>query len=694
MSAIDKRELFRLAAVLYADNNYEVAPKTILRKVIESALLSNNNKSINIHQLIDFIHITYNLHLDEQEVKSIVTSDKEEGFLIKEKAENIIVSLSEKRKKNIESKLTNKTIDYFITEFEKEKPAIVTGSNSKEIIYRFLYEILSSNIESFKKLLDSKGKIEDIINIESHTYTAVEREIVNEFLSWDNNEKNKAIFDIASYALEYCMISNNGSGSHIQFNNLKNKIFYLDANVVFRVLGINGVNRQNRTNTILKKFIEVNTSLVISKFTEIEFKDTIAFYIDKLKHNPINRKLNPAVFEEKYFRSLNDLFDFYYKWRAGKYNDSLELFEAYILSLYEKFKIDFKINTDYKIPYDEKDEKIEKKINELSLSISSFKNTEGARHGISGDNTDASNILLVETKRDGKNSSIFEAKQFIISTDQALRRWDYRRNAVTPIVILPSQWLSILLRYINRTSDDFKSFVSFLNLPSGESQIDSEKLHVILAGISEMTENFDQQRYIVQTLIQKKFDGILEKGIKDEEILERTKIFTKTELEKKVDDISIKHNSLKNDLDSYKQTTTERIGKLKQLASEQERKLKTKEITINTLQQELKPKVVRIELIKWQIPAFLLLILGLLIICFTILQFCCKDWPFNYSYQIITYIDVLQSETQKNTLHGLMYAPLIGLWLIGIYCWNRLIKSDAKTQKKKELEREFDNKYN
>jgi hypothetical protein len=187
---------------------------------------------------------------------------------------------------------------------------------------------------------------------------------------------------------------------------------------------------------------------------------------------------------------------FCYKWRAGKANDSLELFEGFIMSLYEKFKVDFKVATDYKIPFDEKDEKVEKTINELSASICSYKNTDGARHGVNGDNIDALNILLVETKRDGKNSSIFETKQFIVSTDQSLRRWDYYRNTVTPIVILPSQWLSILLRYINRSNDDFKSFVSFLNLPSGESQIDSEKIHIILAGISEMTENFDQANAI------------------------------------------------------------------------------------------------------------------------------------------------------------------------------------------------------
>ena len=70
MTVESKNQLFRLAAVLYADNNYEVAPKTIIRKVIESALLSNGNKAINIHSLIDFVHESYNLHLVEEEVKS------------------------------------------------------------------------------------------------------------------------------------------------------------------------------------------------------------------------------------------------------------------------------------------------------------------------------------------------------------------------------------------------------------------------------------------------------------------------------------------------------------------------------------------------------------------------------------------------------------------------------------------------
>ncbi len=674
-----KNQLFRLAAVLYADNNYEVAPKTIIRKIIESALLSNGNRTINIHQLIDLIHKSYNLYLLEEEVKAIVTSDKEDGFLVNKKNDDIIVCLSEKRKQVIESKLSNKTIDYFIGEFEKEKH--VTGSNSKEIIYRFLYELLSTNIESFKKLLDSKKKIEDLINVESHTYTAIEREIINEFLSWDNNDKNKAIFDIASYALEYCMISNNGGGTHIQLYNLKNKTFYLDTNVIFRALGINGLNRQNRTNTFLRKFLEASTQLVISKFSETEFKDTIAFYLDKLKRTPLIKKINPEIFQEKYFNSLSDVYDFYYKWRAGKANDSIELFEGFILNLYEKFKTDFSITTDYKIPFDEKDDKVEKTINEISASICTYKNTDGARHGINGDIVDALNILLVETKRDGKNSSIFETKQFIVSTDQSLRRWDYYRNTVTPIVILPSQWLSILLRYINRSDDDFKSFVSFLNLPSGEPQIDSEKIQIILAGISEMTENFNQQRYIAQALIQKKFDGILENGIKDDEILERTKAFVKTELERKVEEIGSEHETLKSELEIHRQTTNEKIEVLEQKSSDQIQKLTQREQENKLLKEILQTEHIKKKIDNWERPAYWLLPLIGLIVLFYFLQIFCSDWEYNYVKKLVNYIDNNPSETIRDWMRAINTGLAIGVFTLIYFCWCRLFSKSKKDDK-------------
>ena len=57
----NESQLFRLATVLYADNNYVVSPKNILKKIIESVFIEKNNTPLTIHEIIDFIEEKYNL---------------------------------------------------------------------------------------------------------------------------------------------------------------------------------------------------------------------------------------------------------------------------------------------------------------------------------------------------------------------------------------------------------------------------------------------------------------------------------------------------------------------------------------------------------------------------------------------------------------------------------------------------------
>jgi len=634
-----KSQLFRLATVLYADNNYEVAPKTIHKKIIESALLSNDNKPIGVNKLIDAIHEKYNIHFDIHEVQGIIKAERDECFLLNEKHNEIIVCLSEKRKNILKQKLSNKTIDYFIEQFEKENAKLLVGHNTKDILYRFLYELLSTNIESFKKLIDSKKKIEELINLEANTYSPIEREIVNSFLGWPNSEKDKAIFDIASYALEYCMISNNSSSATVHLTELRNKVFYLDTNVIFRALGINGANRKNRTITFLKKFLEANETLKLSKFSEVEFKESIKFYVGKLRERPLKSKLNPVIFEEKFFRGLSDIYDFYYKWRVGKVNDSLDLFEAHILSLYEVFKKDFLVDTDYAIPFDLTEEKQRKPIENMANDISSFKTSELVSHGYESDLCDACNVTLIEKRRDGKSLNLFDSKFFFISTDQSLRRWDYNRNMLTPIVILPSQWLSILLRYVNRTSDDFRSFVSFLNLPLPDTQIKAERLHLILSGISEMTSNFEQQRFIVQTLVQNKFEGILEKGLDEEEIVERTKQFAKTALEHKLDQVQSQHDTLKSEIEDHKKVTEKTIEELTKDKESKEGALEEREQENARLKQELRDNFIQRKFKNWRRWGYIAIPAALLIIMFFTFQLFFTTFKYNYVQRLIEWID-------------------------------------------------------
>lgn len=691
-----QHQLFRLSAVLYADNNYEVVPKTIHRKVIESALLECGMEEYSVHQIIDFIQERYSITFDEESVREIVTSKKEEGFLTNHRNGNLYVCLSEKRKQTLQAKISNKTIDFFISEFQGNNTQLVARVDSKAILYKFLYDIFSTNTYSFQKLINNKKDLSGIINLENSNYSEKEKEIINNFLQWDNFEKNKAIFNIASYALEYCMLTNKNGSSSIHLDNLKNKSFYLDTNIIYRVLGINGENRQKRSKTFLKKFNDSGEKIIISKSTETEFKDGIKGHVDRIR-NYDSPRVNSILFQE--VEVQRDIYNFYHKWRIGKINYNLDLFIAEIYSIYDNFKKEFKIQVDTVKPFDINDKKVDELLKNYTSSISTFKQNEG--NEIIGSATiDAENILWIEMKRENKVQNIFDTKYFFISSDQSLRRWDYQREDKTPIVLLPSQWMSILLRYLNRTEDDFKSFVSFLNLKNSEVLINSEKLHIVLAGIAEMTTSIEQQRFILNNLVENKFNSVVSRSMSNEQIFENAKKYAKSKLENEVEKLKIqnndltgKYNEISADITVHKTAVTSEIQHLKDEKEGIKRKLSDKEKENIHLKEQLIESEIKAEMRKWQEPAKWLIALGFLIILFMTLQFCCKTWSLNYPYKLVMWIETITNTVQKTTLTTLMYAPLIGLWLISKFVWSRLISKDKKSETKLKIKNNVTVKY-
>jgi len=696
MSEEYKSQLFRLATVLYADNNYEVAPKTIHRKIVESVLLECNAKECSVHQIIDFIQDSYNITFEEETIKDIVNNDKDEEFLTNYRNSDLYVCLSEKRKKTLLAKISNKTINYFIEEFQNEYKQLIGNIDSKQLIHRFLYEIFSTNTSSFQKLINSKKDLKGLINLESTNYTEKEKEVINKFLYWDNADKNKAIFDISSYALEYCMLTNKNGVSPIHLDNLKNKSFYLDTNIIYRALGINGEDRQKRSKTFLRKFTDTGEKLIISKSTDYEFKEGIKAHIDRIrKYN--TPRINSSLYQR--IKVQQDIFNFYHKWRIGKINTHLNKFLAEIFSLYDNFKKDFKIITDTTVPYNTENKEIAELLKDYTSNISAFKTKEG--HEVIGSATiDAKNILWVEKKRANNNQNIFVTGFFFISTDQSLRRWDYQRKDHTPIVLLPSQWMSILLRYLNRTNDDFKSFVSFLNLKNNEVLITSEKLHIVLAGISEMTEDITQQKTLLDNLIENKFNSIVTKEISNDELFNNAKYYAKSELEKRVEDLKTKHEELSHnhnkflsEFENHKNKVNKEIERLKDDKRGINAKLSEKEKENKTLKEKLIAKEFKEEFRIRQRPAKWLLILGIFIIVFELLQFVFKNWVYNYPYKLVQLIDTIKSTTTKGILSTLLYSPLIGLWLIGKYSWKHLISSEAMDIVKAKISEKLENKY-
>ncbi len=679
-------DIFRLAAVLYADSNYEVNTTTIHRKIIESFFVSTDNNVVSIYDLSKEIQERYNILLEHIEIRKVV--EKSENFITtNDKANEINISLTAKRFAIIQEKISGTNLDHFIDEFNK----INTGLNIadiKDVIYLFLYEVFKTNLTSFSKLVDSSLTVDDIINVSDQEFNPIQIEIINSFINWDNPKKNKAIFDISNIALEYCLISNK-KGNSFKLENLKNKNFYLDTNILFRAIGLNGENRKNKTLTFLEKFREAKENLIISKYTEEEFRKTVKFHVTGMgKRN--NGKINSRVFL-KHSKS-GDLVNYYHKWRASRVNDSLELFEAYIMSELHLLIKRFSIVLDYKSVIDMGDQKLKDIILDTSSQINTYKSSEkNISSYLESNIIDAQNIHIINEKRGENYSNLFDCKYFMISSDQYLQKWDYTKNKVIPIVILPSQWMSILLRYLNRTDDDFKSFVSFLNINSPDKIVSNENLNLILMGISEITQDFTSQNNIVSEMIGKQFKGIIDKNTSDDEIISRAKAFAKTKLDRDLEEIQAQNKLLENKFEKYQTNTTNAIESLKKQKNLEKAGKENFENENKQIKAELVESKVKLEYVKFKIIGYICLSICACSLLTLVLTFFYTDREWNIINVFRNYADSIPENSVQRDLISYIYLllfPIIGTTTIVAY--RRLFDPSIRKKKKKELH----DKYN
>ena len=258
-----------------------------------------------------------------------------------------------------------------------------------------------------------------------------------------------------------------------------------------------------------------------SLYTKKEFEESIDFHINQLKSSQFGR-INPAIFDKYCYGE--SIYQYYHEWRKGRITYGFDIFKAHLVSEYKKLLKLYNIDEDYKTPLDS--DIYDKKIEQYKEEIARIKYTKREQQH----HYDACNLLWLELNRGNNNINLIDCKYYFISTDQKLKQWDESHSLAQPLLLLPSQWMTLILKYFSRTDDDFKSFISFLNLPKNDAILSETELQIVLAGISEITEDFDLQEHIVADMVASKFNGILEKQDYSK-TRESAKLFAKDKLE-------------------------------------------------------------------------------------------------------------------------------------------------------------------
>mgnify|MGYP003290889971 CR=1 FL=1 len=665
--------LFRISAILYARNDSSnVSIKQVIRKIIEDVLYHKVGKGYcHISKLITLINEEHYILLSDDEIIRVIKDKKfSEHFIICYDAENgIEVSLSEKRRDALQVQSNKKNLFDYISEFINQKNLPKTYI---EIFNRFFYDVFATNLEGYERLLKGKSIFEE----GNSNFSDDEKKVINEFLNWENQEKNQAIYYLANYAIEYCMLVNK-KDSYFDITFLKNKRLYLDTNILFRALGVNGEDRKCRTEQFLSKFKQVGQNLYITKETDNEFKNTLDYYTDKLRESFTPKcKVNPKVYLETV--NIDGFYKHYCNWRINKQDCSIDNYKRQLKAKYDEILSRFSIQKDSLIPYSFEDKQ------DLIAKYSSQIVSSGDEKTHTAAEIDARNIIWIETKRNGENNDLYKVSDYLISSDQSLRKWDYRRNLNdVPIVMMPSQWLSLILRYMERTENDYTSFVNFLNIKVSNQCLEEEQMFSIIKGISEVTSDIEQQRYLVKAYINEDLENSLQ-DIENEKIEEKAKEYAKTKLEKKIETLEDKQLKNEGKIASLEECISKMNADSTTLINDKQEEILKIEKKLTKAEGKIKEKddkIAELELKNWKRPRYWWCSIGLLLcIIVFIMYFIAPNWVGNLPARLIHWIDGLEGSLHNMSFGVLCFIHTAGtlLCVIGLTSLFLLNKDDDK----------------
>lgn len=485
------RTIIRTAAIIFAEDQDLGSSKSGKRRFIDAAFFYGENKPMKVVEIIQVLKEQFAIEYLENDISKLLSDERYYTPIVAENAINNSYYLPQKRFEKLQNKANvslENTISTYLGEKNSEDP-----NKLQELIYKFLYTLLNTNIDAFSQLLERKDHQISAV-LDKGNFEDEEIEAINSFLSWDNEDKDKALFQLINYCIEYACEINSIDPREV-ISSLRNKKLYLDNTLIYRLLGINGKYRKERAEALIQRCVDSGQQIIISSITRKEFFETIDFHISNIIQSTPFGHINPELFHR--YTGGYTIYQYYHDWRRTKTSYGQTAFKLHIQKEYNNLLMRYHITEDFKQLFDENDTKDSEKIDTYVSEISRHKGPKNEKLLVN----DAKNVLWLELARAGCDSTIRDTKCYFLTSDRKLQCWDLEHSKNQPITMLPSQWLALLLKFFSKSDNDYSSFVSFLSMPKEKSEVTQEELQDMLSGISELTEDFKKQDDIISSLM-------------------------------------------------------------------------------------------------------------------------------------------------------------------------------------------------
>lgn len=495
--------LLRLAMVLQNQ-----APSTLNKYIckLSEAILMEYPDGLSVYALREAFIEHFNLSFTEEEIEEAILKKGQNRIT---RSDTLVFLVPTARKSLELQPLLSEELNDVICEFVSVFPHCGAAETVSALLLKYLYFCFNSNVGNLLRLF--KQEVSPGLN--AFEATTEEITTINEFITWDNSKKNSIVYRLIAICYEYCMLTIK-KDNILSVELFRGKRFYLDANIIFRMAGINNEERKTVTQNFVRHCQEVGIELYCTTTTLDEVYRVVAAQVGFIKgiagsSMPVSSSILDAINPNL---EVNDFYEIYYDWcltPGNKYGDYIS-FNRYLLDLIQDTLSQLKVRNSnaYKVGNQAK------QYEEEVISLKNYKNSKRTWRYTStvSAETDITNIRDTLSWRLGTGSNIWQTNDFIVSADQLLIGWTGTAFPGVPIVVLPSVWLSIILRFTGRTDDDYKSFCLFLTQRQHISTADTIDAIQLLRNINTKTTQTEIKERIIAEIIQNKaqyaFDSV------------------------------------------------------------------------------------------------------------------------------------------------------------------------------------------
>lgn len=229
---IQQKDIFRLAAAIYSENSDVVSETETQLQMVKTQFVVSENAFLKKTEIISNILDTYSYHISQDELDALIKKNR--GVFISVREDDELAYCLTKSALDECNEAQKHSIDVFIDQYISEFQ-IANPQKCREAIHVYLYELTTTNINSYRVLLTGKDGTQftsSELSVDVSELSDSEKLLVHDFLNWNNIEKNTALGNLIYCCLEYCLLIHGDSPNRLLRGIIRNREIYLDTNII------------------------------------------------------------------------------------------------------------------------------------------------------------------------------------------------------------------------------------------------------------------------------------------------------------------------------------------------------------------------------------------------------------------------------------------------------------------------------